>query len=146
MLSEHIWSKFCGADARITVDRSGHASASGGLLCTAEDLARLGVALLEGRLAPAFAAACASDDHARKLYGDSDPHGSAYAGGFWVCRDGALMAFGIHGQLLWVDPRTQLAVVKLATSPDPYSDAEYMWTMDALAAIRDALQRTSSQD
>ncbi|CAE8681354.1 unnamed protein product, partial [Polarella glacialis] len=142
-------------EARITVDADGKCGVSGGLLCTPRDLVRLGRALSAGGRSQSGAQlipesfledTMSPDEEARQRYSKADPYGLAYQNSFWILKGESkrhrpsLMAYGIHGQVLWVDPSAELVVVKLATSESPMDDQEYTQVMEALLAVRRALR------
>jgi CubicO group peptidase (beta-lactamase class C family) len=132
LLGREVWSRL-GAerDAEISLDGHGHAIADGGISVTLRDLARFGQAYLQegsfggeqivpaawvddcrrgdAEAVAAFAASVSAPRYPRGLYRDQ----------WWVVdRDrGTLLASGIHGQSVFVDPPSQTVVVKLSTWP-----------------------------
>ena len=132
LMSELLW-KPAGAerDAYITVDRLGAPRCAGGMCATARDLARVGQALVDGRVVPAA------------WIDDIDSNGDAaawQAGAFvdlfrgapmhyrskWYVQRGAtpmLFGFGIHGQFLFVDRRNRIVIAKFSSQELPL-DAE----------------------
>ncbi|CAE8614253.1 unnamed protein product, partial [Polarella glacialis] len=155
LLSKRLWSQLgMEREARITVDADGKCGVSGGLLCTPRDLVRLGRALSAGGRSQSGAQlipesfledTMSPDEEARQRYSKADPYGLAYRNSFWILKGESkrhrpsLMAYGIHGQVLWVDPSAELVVVK----------SEYTQVMEALLAVRrvaeiSQLNKTSS--
>lgn len=153
LLRDRLWAPMGATGAaRITVDREGSARAAGGLSVTARDLARFGELIMnEGR----------SGDGKQLIppawIGDMLENGSHEAwkaGGFpgffpagnyrscwYVANDGrgGFAADGIHGQRLWVDPTSRVAVVKLSSFPAPSDDAASAADFEVLAQIAKAL-------
>lgn len=131
-LSEHLWSKLgADRDAMITVDASGFGFANGGISCTARDLARVGRLVLDGGVAPGGRVVSDAWTRAILAGGDRDAmtyegFTTAFPGGSytrqWWCMGnerGNVSGIGIHGQNLWLDPRTDSVIVKLSSWPDP---------------------------
>ncbi|MGX5696743.1 serine hydrolase domain-containing protein [Agromyces soli] len=132
VVAELVWSKLdADRDAAITVDSAGFGFANGGISCTARDLARVGRLVLDGGVAPG--GRVVSDAWARAILAGGDRDAmtdpgftSAFPGGSytrqWWCMGnerGNVSGIGIHGQNLWLDPKTDSVIVKLSTWPDP---------------------------
>ena len=130
VLSSQLWSRLgCTDDATITVDPGGFAFANGGVACTARDLARVGRLVLNGgrmdgeqvvprnwieqTLAGGDPRAAAGTVF-QKIY----PNGS-YRNQWWSAGDlrGTVYAAGIHGQYLWLDPTSDVLIVKFSSLP-----------------------------
>ena len=132
LLSARLWQPLdCEADAYITVDRERRALANGGLCASLRDLARFGQMMLDNGVVAGrqvvpkawvescrygddacFAAWCASAFVERAPYGH-------YRNQWW-CRErtrGVLLASGIHGQALYIDPVAQLVIAKFSSQP-----------------------------
>lgn len=133
-LSVHLWSKLgADRDATITVDSGGFGFANGGISCTARDLARVGRLMLDGGLAPR--GRVVSEGWVRGVLAGGDRDAMTYEGftsAFpdgsytrqWWCMGnerGNVSGVGIHGQNLWLDPRTDSVIVKLSSWPEPDS-------------------------
>lgn len=134
-LSERLWSKLgADADAIITVDTTGFGYANGGVSCTARDLARVGRVMLDGGIAPG--GRIVPEGWVRSVLGGGDssamtdqgfldayPNGS-YTRQWWCMGNDrcSVSGIGIHGQNLWLDPRTDSVIVKLSSWPDPVGD------------------------
>lgn len=127
-LSVYLWSKLdADHDATITVDTTGFGSANGGVSCTARDLARVGRMMLDGGLAPG--GRVVSEEWVRSVLAGGDPAvmdqqmlpGGSYTRQWWCFENerGNVSGIGIHGQNLWLDPRTDSVIVKLSSWPDP---------------------------
>ncbi|MFJ5957719.1 serine hydrolase domain-containing protein [Paenarthrobacter sp. NPDC092416] len=133
-LSKYLWSKLdADRDATITVDSTGFGFANGGVSCTARDLARVGQLMLDGGNAPG--GRVVSEAWVRRVFEGGDqqamagssfatlhPHGS-YTRQWWCTGNsrGNVTGIGIHGQYLWLDPRTNSVIVQLSTWPEPDS-------------------------
>ncbi len=151
LLSERIWSKL-GAehDADFVVDSNGAAIAGGGLNMTLRDSARFGEMLrLNGRfngqqIVPAAAVASIrrggrQTDFAKAGYATM-PNWS-YRSQWWVShnRNGAFTARGIHGQVIYIDPKAEMVIVRFGSNPkasnvnfDPISLPAYQAVADRL--------------
>lgn len=153
LMSEQLWTPMgAEADASFTVDRVGTCLADGGLNACLRDYARFGLMMLEegavaGRqVVPAsWVAACRMGDVAafQPLYGArfaAFPN-ACYSRQFWVLdRDtGRHAAFGIFGQMIYLDPATDIVAVKLSSSPDFTNDALRMTTLRGIEAMARAL-------
>lgn len=131
-LSVYLWSKLdAERDATITVDRTGFGYANGGVSCTARDLARVGRVMLDGGLAAS--GRVVSENWVWSILRGTDavavsdpgftgtfPSGS-YTRQWWRMGNdrGNVSGVGIHGQNLWLDPRTDSVIVKLSSWPEP---------------------------
>lgn len=129
LLSEHVWRPIEGqGPTYITVDSVGTPFAGGGLSCTAEDLARLGIALAHaGRIGDvqvlpksAVERIQAGGDRAGfEGAGFVGLRGWSYRSMWWVTHDeyGSFMARGVHGQALYVDPTNHVVIVRFGSHP-----------------------------
>jgi CubicO group peptidase (beta-lactamase class C family) len=137
-------------DACFTVDRGGVALADGGFNASLRDYARFGLVYLNGgsidgrQVVPArWVEACRHRGDAAVFgapYTDALP-GGAYTRQWWVrdARRGIIMARGVFGQMIYVDPSRELLVVKLSTWPDFTNLDRFRLTLAAVDAIADAL-------
>jgi len=140
LMSEELWQKLgMEQDANMTVDRSGFALADGGLNACLRDYSRFGQMILEegGGIAPAgWIEATRNADHS--LFGAPYtavlPDG-AYRNQFWVedGKDRNVMARGVFGQLIYIDFKHRMVVVKLSSWPEFVNPA---WTVATLEAVR----------
>lgn len=143
LVSREIWQKI-GAekDASFTVDTAGTPLADGGFNATLRDYARFGLMMANGgqvedqQVVPAdWVAASGTGD--ANLFGEPytgvSPKG-AYSNQWWVHNvdHGDYMARGVFGQLIYIDPSSQLVAVKLSSWPDYLVPS---FTIDALRAI-----------
>ena len=152
LLSTRIWQPM-GAeeDAHYTVDRLGIESGGGGLNTTTRDLARFGEVMrnrgqFNGRqIVPASVV----DDIAR----GADPKkfapagyatlpGWSYRSQWWVSHneDGVYMARGIHGQSIYVNPRSEVVIARYASHHAAGNVNNDPVTLPAFAAVARALR------
>ncbi len=128
ILSERIWSKL-GAenDALLQVDSIGTASGGGGLNASLRDMARFGeVMRLDGHFngQQIVPAAVVEDIRRGGMLADVEAAGYAtlpgwsYRNMWWVSHNehGAFSARGIHGQLIWVDPKAEMVIARFASN------------------------------
>ena len=152
LLSTRIWQPM-GAeeDAHYTVDRLGIESGGGGLNTTTRDLARFGEVMrnrgqFNGRqIVPTSVV----DDIAR----GADPKkfapagyatlpGWSYRNQWWVSHneDGVYMARGIHGQSIYVNPRSEVVIARYASHHAAGNVNNDPVTLPAFAAVARALK------
>lgn len=129
LVSERIW-KPMGAErsAAITVDVSGFTLASGGMVATLRDLARVGQLMLDrGRVDDRQVIPASWMDDIFNQPGDpgwsaSKPEGTApyYRSFVWGVGDGVgtVQARGVHGQIIDVSPSTGMVVAVFSSWPD----------------------------
>ena len=155
LLSERIW-KHMGAeqDAYIAVDGKGTPFAGGGLSAGLRDLGRIGQLMLnEGEIngkrlfssevVANIRAGGSKEDFEKAGY--TTLEGGSYRSMWWLFHNkhGAFAARGVHGQTIYVDPKADMVIVRLASFPtakngkiDPTSlpayqaVAEYLLTRD----------------
>jgi hypothetical protein len=153
LLRDRLWRPMgATGTACITVDRQGSARAAGGLSVTARDLARFGTLVMnEGRatdgrqLIPAAWIADMRQNGSHEAWKAGGFPGFFPAGNYrscwYIANDGrgGFAADGIHGQRLWVDPTSRVAVVKLSSFPAPSDDAASAADFEVLAQIAKAL-------
>jgi CubicO group peptidase (beta-lactamase class C family) len=130
LLSDKLWAQLdCKYDARVSVDRVGFPSANGGVECTARDLARVGEMMLQhGELS---GKRIVSQEWVEETFRGGSleaTEGSAkrevfpqftYKNQWWHVGDerGSVHAVGIHGQYLWLDPKSDTVIVKFSSDP-----------------------------
>jgi CubicO group peptidase (beta-lactamase class C family) len=150
LVAETVWGPI-GAeeDACFTVDQAMTALADGGFNATLRDFARFGE-MIRSEGAADGRQVVPADWVAETRRGDPAAFGSpytivspkgAYRRQFWV-RDvarGDLMARGVFGQMIYIDPASALTVVKLSTWPDYLNAGLVKLTLAAIDAIRYAL-------
>lgn len=145
LISELIW-KPMGAhgDAFVTVDKIGTSRTAGGISVTPRDLARFGdVVRLGGK---GIVAKSWIDDlwigGSREAWriGDQADHflQGSYRSFWYETGMGELAAIGIHGQWIWIDPKTNTVIIKQssATLPtDPQMDDAIVATMRTVSHL-----------
>jgi CubicO group peptidase (beta-lactamase class C family) len=150
LVSKELWAPMgTEEDACFTVDPTGFACACGGLNATLRDLARFGQLYVAGgvsgdrQLIPEewIRQTRAGDpDLFRGAYREVLPHG-AYCNQFWL-EDTArrvLLARGVFGQLIFMDPAAEFVAVKLSSWPEFVNPTRTRTALAAIRAIRDAL-------
>jgi CubicO group peptidase (beta-lactamase class C family) len=150
-VSELIWQPM-GAEenASFTVDPSGYALASGGMNATLRDYLRFGAIYLNDgafnnrQIVPAsFVTETRrpSTAHFGLPYTAVTPNGG-YRNQFWIedGATGAIMARGVFGQLIHIDNKADMAVVKLSSLPEFLNPTALADTLAAIHAIERALR------
>ncbi len=151
LLSERIWQPM-GAelDAYYTVDPIGTAFAGGGLNTGLRDLARFGELVRNhGRAgahqvlpAAAITDTLAGADPARfAANGPATLPGWSYRNMWWVSHNahGAMMARGVHGQNIYIDPKAEMVIARYASHPVAANIANDVHTLPAYHAMALAL-------
>ncbi|MCB2109876.1 MAG: serine hydrolase [Defluviimonas sp.] len=146
ILSERLWQPLgCAEDADISLDPLGYGLACGGISASLRDLARFGLAYLNGGRVgdrQAIPASWVADVRhgTHGLFNEESraefPNGS-YRNQFWI-EDRALprhYCLGVFGQMIFVAPDADMVAVKLSTWPDFTSSDLLLQTVDALHAI-----------
>lgn len=132
-LQNEIWQKLRPEqDAAIVVDRAGFPYVGAGMNACARDLARFGQMIIQQgqyngeQIVPEnwiddtrYADAQARANFAESDYGAMFP-GGHYRNQVWVedAEKGILVAIGIHGQIIYMNMKTQVVIVKLSTHPE----------------------------
>jgi CubicO group peptidase (beta-lactamase class C family) len=150
LVSEELWAPM-GAeeDACFTVDPSGFACACGGLNATLRDLTRFGQLYVMGgvsgdrQIVPEeWIRQTRAGDPAlfRGAYREVLPNG-AYRNQFWLedTVRRCLLARGVFGQLIYMDPAAEFVAVKLSSWPEFVNPTRTRTALAAIRAIRDAL-------
>lgn len=149
-----IWSKLgTECDAYYMLDGAGAPWATGGINACARDMARFGQMMLNGghfggrRIVP--------DSVVRKIrtLGDPDafargPRASTYRGGayrdyWWITNnpDGAYLAKGVFGQLIYINPRARVVITRHASEQEASNAQKTIEVETAFQAIADHLSR-----
>jgi len=153
LMRDRLW-KGVGAhsDGLVTVDRAGTARAAGGVSMTARDLARVGDMMRLGGLGAG--GRVVSERWVRDTLEKGD-RGAWKAGDFphlfkegsyrskWYASGlpgGAFCAIGIHGQWLYVDPSSEMTIVRLSSQPLPVDDPVDLDCLRLCAAIAERLR------
>ena len=148
-MSNALWQPMgAEADANITIDHEGTALADGGLNATLRDYARFGQLFLDGgargtrQVVPeSWVMACRTGDveafRANPTERSERFPDAAYSRQWWVldATHGQHSAYGIYGQMVYVDPRRRLVVAKLSSWPDPINATLDDMTYRAVDAI-----------
>jgi CubicO group peptidase (beta-lactamase class C family) len=154
LMSDLIWKPMGAArSAYITVDRLGAPRCAGGMCATVADLARVGQLVVEGgsRAGSEIIPVAWIDDITEN--GDQDAWA---AGSFvdyfpgvpmhyrskWYVQRGPVplwLAFGIHGQYLFIDRQRRIVIAKVSAQDLPLDAARIILTMRAFHCIRDWL-------
>ncbi|WP_416885050.1 serine hydrolase domain-containing protein [Marinospirillum sp.] len=147
LLSERIWQPL-GAeqDAYMTVDSWGTPFAGGGLNLSLRDLARFGELLRQnGRVgeqqvipAAVIADLRAGGDQAQFAQaGYSQLEGWSYHQMWWITHNahGALMARGVHGQALYIDPTAEMVIARFGSHPVAANAANDATSLPAYQAL-----------
>ncbi len=151
LVSRELWIPMGAAeDACFTVDPAGFACACGGFNATLRDLARFGLLYAtdgeaRGReLVPAGwlrQTRNGNPDIFTGAYREVLPHG-AYRNQFWLEEAGrrVLLARGVFGQLIYMDPDAEFVAVKVSSWPEFVNPTRTRTALAAVRAIRDALR------
>jgi CubicO group peptidase (beta-lactamase class C family) len=147
VLAERLWSRL-GADfdAFFSVDSIGTPFAGGGFNASLRDMARFGQLMLdEGRIGDEQVIPAAvirgiragGDRAAFARAGYRQLQGWSYRGMWWVSHDanGTVMARGVHGQSLWIDPAAEVVIARFASHPVAGNAANDATTLPAYRAI-----------
>lgn len=128
LASERLWQRM-GAeqDAYQTMDGKGVPFAGGGLTAGLRDLGRIGLLMLNGgtlnsaRLFPAEVVGNirAGGDQAKFGSGFPTLGNASYRSQWWILHGehGTFAARGVHGQTIYVDPATDMVLVRFASFP-----------------------------
>lgn len=151
VLSERIWSKL-GAeeDGYLTVDSVGSESGGGGFNATLRDFARFGEMMLDkGRynghqIVPAKVVEtifAGGDKEAFAKAGYKTLPGWSYKDMWWVSHNehGAVMARGIHGQSIYLDPKADMVIARIASHPIAANGFNDPITLPAYMAVAKSL-------
>jgi CubicO group peptidase (beta-lactamase class C family) len=153
LTSERIWSKL-GAehDAYFSVDSIGTESGGGGLSTSLRDLARFGEMMRQGGMynGRQIVPKAVVDDIRRGAdkgnfakAGYATLPGFSYRNMWWVSHNdhGAFSARGIHGQLVWIDPKAEMVIARYASNPRASNVLIDPTSLPAYAAVADFLMR-----
>ena len=148
LLRERFWSKLgVEQDAYLTVDPVGTEFAGGGLNLTLRDMARFGEMMRLGghyqgrQIVPSAVVDDIRHGGDRELFaqaGYKTLPGWSYRNMWWVSHngDGAYSARGVHGQLIYIDPKAEMVIVRFASHPKSANanfDATSLPAYEALA-------------
>jgi CubicO group peptidase (beta-lactamase class C family) len=147
-LHERIWSKLGPEqDAYFTIDTVGNEFAGGGLNTALRDLARFGEMMrLDGKFNGQQIVPKSVVDDIRKGGSKEDfakanyktLPGWTYRNMWWISNNehSAFSARGIHGQVIYIDPKAEMVIARYASNPipnNPYNDPVSLPAYHALA-------------
>lgn len=147
LLAQRIWSRLgVEHDACISIDAEGTEFAGGGLNTTLRDLARLGEMVRRNgffngqQIVPRGVVDDIRRGGEAGLFCRSNPppqRGWTYRSMWWVTHNphGALMARGVHGQALYIDPAAAMVVARYASHPMAANTANDPTTLPAWHAL-----------
>ncbi|WP_218510209.1 serine hydrolase [Variovorax sp. dw_308] len=155
-LSERVWSRM-GAenDASINIDRLGFESMGSGFNATARDLARFGEMLRnDGQVGGVFSRQqlvskaavdmirAGGDREKFKAGNQAARPGYSYRNQWWILHnaDGAFEASGIYGQYIHVNPKAEVVIVRLGSTPGAANGPLHGLHMRAFQAIADTVR------
>lgn len=136
LLSEKLWLPLGAAsEMAVTVDMEGTARTAGGMSMTPRDLARIGEMMRQGgtangrRVVPeawvrdTVATGGSHEAWQRGTMAFLFPKGRYRNKWYQTGRDsGAYCGIGIHGQWIYVNPKTEVVIAKMSSQPDPVDD------------------------
>jgi CubicO group peptidase (beta-lactamase class C family) len=154
LLSDLLWSRLGAAhDADISVDKTSVAVHDGGMSATMRDLGHFGQMLLNDGVSPTGERLLSAywirdtftgDPDSRPAFAasptDTGMPGGMYRNQFWLpypAGTDVLLCLGIHGQMVYVNPRARVVGVKLSSWPvpqDPAMLSAALLAFDACAA------------
>lgn len=149
VLSTRIWQKL-GAerDGYMLVDPVGNEFAGGGFNATTRDLARYGEMMrLDGyangtQIVPKaviddIRRGASPEQFALGFPGNKAMRGWSYRNQWWITHDdhGAYAAIGIHGQMIYIDPKAEMVIARFASYPEATADALDDATLPAFRAM-----------
>jgi CubicO group peptidase (beta-lactamase class C family) len=135
LMREKLWLPLgARSAASITVDMVGQARTAGGLSMTPRDLARIGEMMRQGGMAEGRRVVPETWVRDTVETGGNRQAwrrgamlflfpGGRYRNKWYQVGDGAFCGIGIHGQWLYVDPKTEVVIAKLSSQPQPVTDA-----------------------
>ena len=151
VLSERIWQKLgVEQDAYILVDSVGTEFAGGGFNPTLRDMARFGEMMrLGGRfngqqIVPKSVVADVRNGGDKAKFakaGYVTMPGGSYRDMWWVSNnaDGAFSARGVHGQVIYIDPKAEMVIARFASLPVAVSERYNAISYPAFQALADHL-------
>ncbi|MEO6914230.1 MAG: serine hydrolase [Chitinophagaceae bacterium] len=151
LLSEKIWRRIgMEQDAYYQVDALGTAFAGGGFNAGLRDMARFGQLILnrgnwQGKQIFPMAAVADIEKGGSKTAFEKSGHpelkGWSYRNMWWMTEnaDGAFAARGVHGQTIYIDPRAEMVIVRLASHPVAANSANDATSLPAYQTVADYL-------
>jgi CubicO group peptidase (beta-lactamase class C family) len=149
LMSEHLWQPMhARGEAYITVDYFGAPRTAGGICCTLADLARLGQLIADNgrnqageQVLPTawLTEICEGGDREAWKRGDfvsTFPEGRYRNKWYQVGNeDQGIFAMGIYGQYLYINPRRNVVVARVASHPVPVDQPDKTDIMDAMQIL-----------
>jgi CubicO group peptidase (beta-lactamase class C family) len=147
LTSDRIWSKLgAESDAFYTVDSIGTASGGGGLSTTLRDLARFGEMMRLGgfyngqQIVPKAVVEDIQRGASKEQFakaGYKTLPGWSYRNMWWISHNenGAYTARGIHGQVIWIDPKAEMVIARYASHAIPSNPFNDPISLPAYAAM-----------
>lgn len=151
LVSEKIWSKLgMEQSAYYQVDALGIAFDGGGFNAGLRDLARFGELILNKgkyngeQIIPQKAVEDIEKGGSKEAFaksGHPDLKRWSYRDMWWITEnaDGAFSARGVYGQTIYIDPKAEMVIVRLASQPVAANSANDPWSLPAYQAIADYL-------
>ncbi len=151
LLSEKIWSKIgMELDAYYQVDALGTPFAGGGFNAGLRDMARFGELIRNmgnwhgKQIIPMAAVADIEKGGSKEAFaksGHPELKGWSYRDMWWMTEnaDGAFAARGVHGQTIYIDPKAEMVIVRLASHPIAANAANDAYSLPAYQAVADYL-------
>lgn len=149
LIESRFWSKMgMEEDAAITVDRIGTAFAGGGLVANLRDLARFGEMIRVGGrwngqriLSPKVIEAIRRPGDVAAFASSRYPglDGGSYASFWWHRAGGQILAQGVYGQGIYIDPRAEMVIARFASHPTGTNRANTPVTIPAYDALAEFL-------
>lgn len=154
LMTDLVWRPLgAETDAHVTVDRAGAARSAGGICVTLRDLARFGEMVRnfgragDRQVAPRSWIEDIINNGDRRAWLATEtaakflPHGRYRSQWYMVGNDsGAYCAIGIHGQWIYIDPKSDMVIAKMSSQPLPLDDATDRLLLTAFDAIARALR------
>jgi len=152
LLGEKLWLPLGAAsEMSVTVDMEGTARTAGGMSMTPRDLARIGEMMRQGGIAngrrvvpeawvrDTVATGGSHEAWQRGTMAFLFPKGRYRNKWYQTGHDsGAFCGIGIHGQWLYVNPKTEVVIAKMSSQPEPVDDKldqDIVTFLDALSRI-----------
>ena len=153
-INAEIWSKLgTESDAYYMLDGRGNAWATGGICASARDMARFGQMMLNGghfngkRIVPdsvvkKILTLGSKEAFAKGPRASTYPEG-AYRDYWWITNnpDGAYLAKGIFGQLIYINPRAQVVITRHASEKEASNARKTIEVETAFQAVADFLTK-----
>ena len=151
LLSEKIWSKLgTEQDSYYQVDAVGTPFAGGGFNAGLRDLARFGEMIRQqGRwqgqqVIPQAAVVDIEEGGSQEAFAKSDHpelQGWSYRDMWWMTENDhrAFSARGVHGQAIYIDPKAEMVIVRLASHPVAANAANDPYSLPAYQAVAEYL-------